>query len=93
MTALHAGSRLVVPDDVVFRDVVGEAMILHLASGTYFGLDPIATRIWQLIVERRSLGDVCDGIADEFDAPADRIRADVFALAQQLVEKRLLDVE
>ena len=92
MTVLSADSRLTVPDDVVFRDVVGEAKILHLGSGVYFGLDAVATRVWELIVEGRRLQEVRDAIAAEFDAPPERIHADVTALVEQLVAKRLLDV-
>ena len=92
MSAVNADSTLSVPDDVVFRDVVGEAMILHLGTGVYFGLDAVATRVWELIVEGRRVQDVCDAIAAEFDAPAERIHADVTALLEQLVAKRLLDV-
>ena len=31
-------------------DLAGEAAILHLGSGTYYGLDPVGTRIWALEV-------------------------------------------
>ena len=90
MSALPPSARFVVPDDVVFRDVVGEAMILHLKTGTYFGLDAVGTRIWQLVVERHPLEAVCATMAEEFDAPADRIHADVRALIAQLLDKQLL---
>jgi len=33
--------------DVVFRELDGEAVILNLETGTYFGLDTVGTRIWQ----------------------------------------------
>ena len=93
MTTINAKSRLRIPDDVVFRDVIGEAMILHLGSGTYFGLDPVGTRIWQLIAEGRDIDAVCAAMGDEFDVPADQVRRDVLALARQLVDKRLLDID
>ena len=30
-----------IPDDVVFRDLAGEAVILNLASGAYFGINEV----------------------------------------------------
>jgi hypothetical protein len=92
MSRVTADSRLTVPEDVVYRDVLGEAMILHLGTGTYFGLDPVGSRVWQLIAERGALASVCTAMAEEFDAPAEQIRADVLALVETLVDKRLLDV-
>src|SRR6202008_525455 len=63
--------------DVVFRELRGEAVILHLGTATYFGLDEVGTRAWQLIVEKRTIADVSIQLAEEFDAPAERIESDV----------------
>jgi hypothetical protein len=76
--------------DVVFRDLQGEAVILHLGTGIYFGLDEVGTRAWQLIVEHRPLAEVCALLAAEFDAPADRIERDITAFVDQLLAKDLL---
>jgi hypothetical protein len=38
-------STLRVPDDVLFRDLDGEAVILNLRTGTYFGLDEVGMRM------------------------------------------------
>jgi hypothetical protein len=78
------------PSDVVFRDVNGEAVILHLGTSTYFGLDDIGTRIWQLAVDGRTVREICSTLPDEFDAPAGQIERDVVALVEQLLSKDLL---
>jgi hypothetical protein len=76
--------------DVVFRDLQGEAVILHLGTGTYFGLDEVGTRAWQLLAEHNTLAQVCGRLAEEFDAPVDRIERDVTALVDQLLAKDLI---
>ena len=48
MTPVSLDTSLVVPEDVIFRELDGEAIILNLASGIYFGLDAIGTRMWAL---------------------------------------------
>ena len=78
--------------DVVFRDLGGEAVILHLGTATYFGLDEVGTRVWQLLAERRSVRDACAVLAGEFDAPAPEIERGVAALLDQLLSKDLLRV-
>ena len=47
--------RIRIPDGVVFREVKGEAVLLELETGRYYGLDEVGTRIWQLLVSTRSL--------------------------------------
>ena len=76
--------------DVVFRDLDGEAVVLDLATGTYFGLNASGTRMWQLIEQHRVLDAVAAAMAGEFDAPPGRIEADLLTFASRLELKKLL---
>lgn len=77
---------------VVAREVGNETVLLDLASGTYFGLDPIGARMWQLLEEGRSLTDVCAIMFNEYDVPRDVLERDTLELAEQLLEKQLISV-
>lgn len=72
------------------RQVGDENVILDLESGTYFGLDPVGARIWQLIAEGRSLEEVCDAMMAEFDVSRSDIERDTAQLVEQLVTSGLL---
>lgn len=86
--------RIVASKDVVAREVGGELVLLDLNSGQYFGLDAVGGRIWELLSDTPSnLGDICDQIEQEFDAPRDRIEADLIALAKQLQDQELIAAE
>lgn len=81
-------------DDVVSREVGGEMVLLNLASGLYFGLDPVGGRIWELLAEKaQSLADVCNVIEQEYDAPREVIEADMVALAADLKKRSLIVAE
>jgi len=83
--------RFTVSDDVVAREVGGEMVLLDLNSGQYFGLDTVGGRIWALLSERpHDLKELCDLIEAEFDAPRDRIEADLLALAKELRDQELI---
>jgi hypothetical protein len=81
-----------IPEDVVFRELQGEAVILNLASSMYFGLDPIGTRIWQLLETHRSLRAVWEAMQQEFDAPGDALQSDLLTLVDELSKNGLLTV-
>ena len=93
MTRIQGDERFRIPDDVVFREVAEESMILHLGSGIYFGLDEVGTRAWQLLAEHGSVDAVCAAMTEEFDASPATIRADVMALIDDLLAKNLLEVD
>lgn len=77
-------------DNVVFRELDGEAIILHLDTGTYFGLDPVGTSIWRRLERQDSVAVVVDALVDEFEVDAPRARLDVEQLITQLVDKGLM---
>ena len=82
-----------VPSDVMFRELQGEAVILNLASSTYFGLDQVGTRIWQLCATHASLRAVWEAMQHEFDAPGETLQSDLLAFVDELVTKGLLEVQ
>ncbi len=88
---MQLSDRFTCSDDVVAREVGGETVLLDLSSGQYFGLDIIGGRVWELLSERsQDLKELCDQIEAEFDAPRDRIEADLIALAKQLQDQELI---
>lgn len=82
--------RVVVSDDVVARDLAGEAVLLHLGTGTYFGLNAVGTRFWHLLAEHHSTEAVLPLLLLEFDADEQQLRRDLDALVVQLLAKQLL---
>ena len=79
-----------IPDEVIFRELDGEAVVLNLDTGIYFGLDAVCTRIWRLIEERKPLKAVLDTLIDEYEAPPDRLQRDLLAFVERLDNKGLL---
>ena len=75
---------------VVARVVGHETVILDLESGTYFGLDNVGARIWQLLEAGKSLPEVCDVMVQEFEVSRDELERDVLALAGDLLDKKLI---
>jgi coenzyme PQQ synthesis protein D (PqqD) len=82
-----------VPSSVLSREVQGEAILLHLDTGEYFGLNEVGARIWQLIIEKGDLGEVESAMRAEFDAGEPQISSDLDRLVDELVRKQLLEVD
>lgn len=72
-------------EDVVAREVGGETVLLDLEAGTYFGLNPIGGRIWQLLDGAdQTLAAICDALEAEYDVAREVLEADVLELASDL---------
>lgn len=82
--------RLTISEEVVVRDLGGEAILLDLATSTYFGLDAVGTRIWHLLAEQQPTDAIVLRLLQEFDVDEHRLRLDLDKLVMQLLEKKLL---
>jgi hypothetical protein len=78
--------------DVVFRQLDDEAVLLDLKSGTYFGLNTVGTRVWQLLGEQATLSNVLDTLAGEYDVARDELERDLLSLSQELCARGLTEV-
>ena len=77
--------------DVVFRQLDDEAVLLDLKSGTYFGLNTVGTRVWQLLGEQAALSNVLNTLADEYDAERAELERDLLSLSQELCARGLAE--
>ena len=87
---MNLSDKITIPAHVMARQVGDETVILDLAGGTYFGLDPIGARIWQLIGEGKALGEVCEALLAEYEVSRDQLEGDMERLLQELVGKGLI---
>ena len=93
MPQISLDDRVTIHPDAVFRELDGEAVILQLDAGMYFGLDAIGTRLWQLIEMHGRLRPVLDAALAEFDVGPDVLERDLIELVSGLVEKQLAVVQ
>ncbi|HKR65504.1 MAG TPA: PqqD family protein, partial [Thermoanaerobaculia bacterium] len=82
--------RAVIRDGVMFNRVGDEIVILDLDSGTYFGLDAVGSRLWDLIAGNHTIAEAMERMLEEYEVTAEELDRDVFQLLRELEEKKLL---
>ena len=89
---LTPDQRLAVPPDVLINVFGGQSVILNLKSERYFGLDEVGTSMWKALTTSASISDAERALLAEFDVEPARLRQDLRALAEKLLENGLLEV-
>lgn len=87
------GSIVVAAKDQVYSKLAGEAVILNLKAGIYYGLDEVGTRIWELVQEPWSVKDVREAVLEEYDVEPDLCERDLMALLQELAAEGIIEVK
>lgn len=76
--------------NVLFRCVEDEAVLLHVSSGTYYGLNTIGIMLWEAIQNKEPLVSVVDKVLNEYDVEQIQVIQDLEALLQDLLGKKLI---
>ena len=90
---LTLDDRLRPSPDALYKNLDGEAVLVSLASSTYFGLDEVGTRIWELIDQKGRLADVLADVVAEYRVAEADAEKDLLRLVGELLERGLLERE
>jgi hypothetical protein len=77
-------------DDVAFRELQDDAVLLNLATGRYYGMNRVATRAWTLLAGGSNFGQTIAQLATEFDVEQAVLERDLTAWLQLLLDKGLV---
>ncbi len=78
--------------DQVSRDLDGEAAILNLNSGIYYGLNSVGARVWGLLREPKTVSQILETLLKEYEVDTEQCRNDLMKLLHDLAEAGLIEV-
>lgn len=90
--AIATSSVVVAAKDQVSSDLAGEAVILSLGSGKYYGVDGVATRVWELVREPIRVADIRDVLVRDYEVEPERCERDVLEFLSELAAHGLIEV-
>lgn len=82
--------RISVVPSVVSKKVGDETVLLDFDAGVYYGLDPVGTRIWELLAEQHSTSEIVDMMLAEYEVTRELLERDVLALVDDLAAHGLI---
>ena len=91
-TQIFPNLPITISHDIVFKEIDCEAVLLDLQSESYFGLDEVGTRIWQLLNETSNLKTVFDTLLGEYDVDEKQLEKDLQDHIAHLVEEGLISL-
>jgi hypothetical protein len=73
-------------------DLKGDAVILNLDSGIYFGMNPLGARIWELVQQPIKVSDVQRELLKEYDIEPIDCQRDLLKFLETLRVQTLIKV-
>ena len=91
-SSLTLQSIVAATSDQVSCPLGDESSILSLKNSVYYSLDPVGTRIWELLRESRSVHSILEILLQEYDVEPERCERDLFAILEKLQQEGLIEV-
>ena len=78
---------------VIFEDIDGELILVHMERGTYYTTDEVGAELWRLIETGCSGAEMCEALQSRYDADPDELARAVSAFLARLREEDLVATE
>jgi hypothetical protein len=63
-----------------------ELVMMDIDKGKYFALNPVATRIWDLLENPLTVEELCGCLIEEYDVSYDQCKEEVVELLAEMVK-------
>ena len=79
--------------DMVFSHIDDEVVMMSVETGEYYGLNVVASRIWELLKNPYTFNQLTDLLMQEFEIDEITCQKDVMTFLAQLIDRNLLIVK
>jgi hypothetical protein len=79
--------------DILFNKLDDEFVMMSISKGQYYGLDNIASRIYELIEPPITLKKLIVKLLEEYEVDKEKCKKDVSNFVLQLAEKEIVVIE
>ncbi len=86
-------SIIVRSQEILESDIDDEKVMMSLENNEYYGLNPVAKRIWELTRNPIKVNDIIETLLDEYNVDREQCIKESLELLQELKNKGLLDVQ
>lgn len=79
--------------DIVATDIDGDVVMMSIENGAYYGLDPIGSRIWEMIGTPCKVSDLIERLMEEFEVDRPTCEKGVFNFLNDIQKFKLIQIQ
>ena len=89
---MNSNTRLIRNKSLTTAELDGQVVMLNVDTSRYYGLNSVGSRIWELLAQPLTVAELCRTLQTEYDVSPDQCEREVIAIAQKLLDEKLLQV-
>jgi Coenzyme PQQ synthesis protein D (PqqD) len=79
--------------DQVSSNLAGEAIVLDIKSGRYFGMQEVGALIWSMLEKPRTVGEIREAIMSEYEVDQETCEHELTSFLHQMESAALIEIE
>jgi hypothetical protein len=91
-TQLSLASVVAQSPELVSTQLQGHTALLSITNGSYYGMDRVGSRVWELIAQPRAVAAVVEQLLTEFAVARPTCEQHVLDFLQKLADANLLTI-
>ena len=80
-------------EEIVWRNLEGEAVLLNPNSGKYFGMNEVGCSFWEKVDGKRNVGEIVDLLFGEYKVERNNLEKDIDELVAALEKNQIITLE
>ncbi|WP_186441018.1 PqqD family protein [Desulfamplus magnetovallimortis] len=84
------GKKLCINNDLTWRDLNGELVVLNSKNGDYHMFNEVGRLIWLALVDNQNTSDIATSITESFEVDFDHALKDVQNFVHDIAQRGLL---
>jgi len=93
MKQLNLDTRIRLNQELLSSEIDGETIMMSVENGKYYGLNSVASRIWELVKEELLFSEMIEKLITEFKVDKTTCQNDTEEFILQLEENKLITFE
>jgi Coenzyme PQQ synthesis protein D (PqqD) len=85
--------KITIPEQVLAQSLEEGFVLLNIQTDYYFGLDDVASQMWQALTENESIQVAYEKLLAIYKVDPDQLKQDLQSLIEQLLSHQLIQVE
>ena len=77
--------------DTAFTKLDDQVVMMDVESGNYYGLNPVASRIWELTENPTTISEICQTLEREFDVTLEMCQKETIDFLEKLLEFKIIE--
>lgn len=78
--------------EINFTDMGGEIVMMSIDQGEFYGLDDIATDIWNRLEEKMAVHNLCKDLCASYGIDTEQCLTDILPFLDEMVADKLINI-